>query len=878
MKNAKQGKKTITLFGRQFSSLHVLIAVVALLECLALVSFTTYSWIETASSLIIKTGRQYYEDSIDARIPIANALNYKFVIDSSGPSDSAISDLNNYFSYSGESNTKNLYRFARASSPDGKTFFFPKKNNLNSSATTYRKGDIIDSNSNITHFDFVVSNTSTNKESGVAVSSHKFKFYFKDANVFTVSKGDSNLTGTQLTTIKNAMRISFQTGSGTPVIYSVTGLVASAISDTQGHTVNAYSNQIKSDANNQKLFTIGKNSEQNISVRIWLENTVSGMSDIDSEELAKADIGINLQLTYAENDYDYLYFDDYTFSSEKGSMGAPLTYINHESDSNRMYFAYSENGSTYHYYPMTIDNSSINVDATSWVTCNANGVAASTVPDTSSQGYIAKLTAENAAALTHSYFAYGAYPRANVNTTTAPPSAPIYKWKLNGNHADDSSELRFNAYSVTKTDANTAYGAGGWAWDTPLSLVYFRDLATGVTTEDYNTGDNFKYITKAVNADSDDLETGNRSNVMYVNNGLDYLTDSNKAGQAEQTATMFYEKSADDGNGLFKSFIPSSWLNSPLRFNYCPDGFCSNCCVSWYTTTPSKPAASNDYIYTALGCTENYDVQYYSGSEHSGRNNWINPGAGTWNEIESEPVAFSTELIDSYATKDHRYQIGVKIENSESYSYYHLVPDATRQKFLAYIPKPGTNANASDDYDDGAITFRRFTAAENYTTDAFWVSKMRKGSRTFYPVKTEYVSAGASVDGHGSVTKEATDDYTRGYWNISVIVDGTYEHFFWDTRVESDPDDDGVLGTFQYNTTGHTGDSVTYTDVTTYMLDEYRWYVPLDDLTTIPEYIFYKWEPYTNTVFKYSQKLSDGIFCVITEAPDNTPDNAFTTN
>ena len=128
----------------------------------------------------------------------------------------------------------------------------------------------------------------------------------------------------------------------------------------------------------------------------------------------------------------------------------------------------------------------------------------------------------------------------------------------------------------------------------------------------------------------------------------------------------------------------------------------------------------------------------------------------------------------------------------------------------------------------------------------------------------------------------------KGYWNISVIVDGTYEHLFWDTRDPSDPLDDGVLGTFWYNTVGHAGDSVTYSSITPNMIDEYRWYIPLDDLDPIPANVYYRWVPYDpdgsyvdpapyltdpmdETIFDYTQRMADGIYIVITEAPDEIP-------
>lgn len=882
----KHLNKKLSKLRSMISAAHVLIAVVAIIECLILVSFTTFSWIETASSLIIKTGHKHYEDTVDSRIPIANAYNYKFIVNSSTPSDTDVADLNNYFSYSGESETQNLYRFTRASSVDGKTFYFPKTVAASGSyASSYRKGDIIDSNANFTHFDFTVSNKG-------AASSHKLKFYFADANVFSVTNGEgSNLSATQLKDIKRAMRISFQSGSGTPKIYcmgqsdadeSATSTdhsyTMTGVNTTSGGTANYTAYKIRS-YNNQKLFTLGKNADQNISVRIWLDERGTGINNLTGSQLAGANININLKLTYEENDYDYLYFDDYTFSSgklNKNNIGGHLTADQSETDYYRMYFAYSTNGTSYTYYPMTIDNSGPNVDANCWVTCTADGTPASTVPDTTANPYIGNLTTAGNACLTYSYFAWGPYTRANVGSTTN-PGAPVYKWKLNGVEASSAGELRYNGYSApcdAGDSTNCSDAFGGWAYTTDHpALVYFRDMATcNVGNSAFNAGSNYKYITTAVNAGSD-TSTGNRSDVMYIN--LSSATDKNK------TAFMYYDKAADNGNGLFKSYVPCEWLTTGnyLKFYYCPNGVynASSSGIVWnnqtiydgsnHTVNKVATTSTGNYIYTGLGYYENATVTNTS-NRH---------GTGTWLQIESEPVYFTTELIDGVSTGAQRYQIGVKFDGISNPQYYTLIPDATHTRFYAYLPKAGTNASPQSEYTtQDSIRFRRFAAynTSSSSADAIWYTKSPKGSRTYYPV-----SIGTS-----------SGVYTRGYWNISVIVDGTYEHFFWvpETIVAGNTIPAHVLGTFQYNTTGHVG-TPTYTDVTAYKLDEYRWYVPLDDLATIPASVYYRWIPYDpdgsyassstlngdETVFNYSHYIPDGIYCVITEAADNTPSNAF---
>ncbi len=830
------------------TAVYTLIAVVAIIECLILISFTTFSWIETASSLIIKTGNKYLTDNYDTRIPISSPLNYEFIVGSSSASsfDSNISDLNNYFSYSGESQTQNLYRFSRASSADGKTFFFPKKTNLKPNENGYRQGDIIDSNAEFTHFDFVVNNKG-------AAKNHKLKFYFAESEVFTVEKGTSSLSDTDIETVKNAMRISFQSGNGTPKIYSPSSdYTYNAVNTTTGGTASVTSTKILSDEG-QKLFTLGKDSTQSISVRIWLEDKAAGLSAISGEDLAGLDIKINLKLTYKENDYDFLYFDDYTFSSgknNKDNIGGHLTGDYPEDNSHRMFFVYQEsaNGLNLHVYPMTIDNSGSNVDAACWVTCDGTGTPASTLPDITGMQYITNLTNGTSTAsknaLKYSYFGYGNYNLSSYQTngSTALPSTIIYKWFLNDVKADTNGEMRYSAYSATLAQN----GAGGWAYETPLSMVYFRDLATGVTTNSYNNGanQNFKYITNAVNAATDTESSGNRSDVMYAHISADASDNA--------VVTLYFDKTADDGEGLFKSWVPSDWIeNQYFVFEYCPGGSYANPAITWTSNAKaSKPSSTTNYIYTALGYSENNTVA--SGDNRN--------GSGTWREIELNPVFFSTELIDNVATSAQRYQVGVKIEGASDYSYYTLIPDESNMKFYAYLPKAGTNSNPQNDYRAGDIMFHRASEVGVETSDAIWLANLRKGSDTFYPVK---IDASAT-----------SSDYSRGYWNISVIVDGTWEHFFWDYGDIANSEDDKVLGTFSYNTVGHTG-SVSYTNITPNKIDEYRWYVPLDDLATIPEYVYYKWAPYDNTEFKYSQKVSDGIYCVITESPDATPSNAF---
>ena len=823
-----------------FSSAHVIIAIVAIIECLILISFTTYSWIETASSLIIWNGKQsIVQTDPYTKMDIVDNLNYRFQVKGSTASTSNAADLNDFF------RSVKFYQFAKTSSANGKDFFFKRPSG------SYRAGDTTDYNTSYIYFDFNVLNYGYSPLK-------KLKFYFADNDIFSVTGPDA----TKCQTVTNAMRISFQTGNGSPKIYAETATQTTARSSTSGTT--AYTPTAIESNQNLKVFTVAKhnsNSEgTNVSCRIWLESEAAGMSGITAADLAAMNININLRLTYAENETDFLYFDDYTYSYKAENMGGHLTADDPES-TYRMYFVY--NNSTV--YPMTQASSQTNPDALTWVTCDSTGNENATVPNTTANPYIDNLCTSGSTAVTNSYFAYGTCA---LNQSTVPTS-PLYKWYLNSESNDDT-EHRFNAYSVVKTKISAAasvvkYGAGGWNYNTPLTQVYFRDRATGLTSGAYNDGSNFQYITDAVN-----ISESNPNDVIYLNNITSNIaTDTTTMKtQASATAVLYYDPNADNRQGMFKGWVPTSWISSTnKRFRYCPGGaYCSaNEEIRWTPGAATLATNSSDYIYTALGYDSMFMPSYYDGTNAS-----YATGSGTWNAVLSTPIYFSTELIDNYATSAHRYQIGVKIGSSSSFVYYHLAPvtDGAYQKFYAYLPDPNNgNTNGTSDYAAAKICFRNY---DKYSTDtgtnaatliSYWLANARNAGSTFYPVKTGETGTGT--------------DYTRGYWHISVIVDGTYEHLFWDTGDPLDTTDDGVLGHFYYNTSGHSDpfNASNYTEITPYQLDEYRWYVPLDSNPTAT-FIYYRWLPYDDVDLKFNHNTANGIYCIVTEASDGTSGGA----
>ena len=120
---------------RMLSLSHILIAVVALLECCVLLTFTTYSWIESSSSLIIMNGPKSTATTTTdiVNMDIVGQRKYRTVLTSGEATDA---DLNEFYS------KVSYFNLAKASSPDGKTFYFPKENTANSgkSLNSFRAG------------------------------------------------------------------------------------------------------------------------------------------------------------------------------------------------------------------------------------------------------------------------------------------------------------------------------------------------------------------------------------------------------------------------------------------------------------------------------------------------------------------------------------------------------------------------------------------------------------------------------------------------------------------------------------------------------------------------------------------------------------------
>ena len=119
----------------------LVIAVVALVECLLLLTFTTYSWIESSSSLIIATGQGGAGKMINngkyISLSVANNMNYQVLVANDSAGNATLTD-NEYNVEEGDGGfyrSVRYFNYARTSSADGKTFYFPKRNTTHDAIT-----------------------------------------------------------------------------------------------------------------------------------------------------------------------------------------------------------------------------------------------------------------------------------------------------------------------------------------------------------------------------------------------------------------------------------------------------------------------------------------------------------------------------------------------------------------------------------------------------------------------------------------------------------------------------------------------------------------------------------------------------------------------
>ena len=237
--HGKKTEKSDNFLGR-VSIKTIVLSVVALIQMMLLITGTTFSWVETISSLALTGGGK-----IDK--PVMTVAN----IGSGTGYDKAL-DLDAYFKKAGN------VHLSTCSSADGQNFYFPIVGDNNN----YRQSTVNDRNVNYIGYNLKVVNKEKNK-------SKDFKF----GKIPSIKIGNVAVTD-------NRVRIAI-TVDGVTKIFSNKDDTENVVAATDGKllktTVNAFDKYTNSDEKvTLPVFSIPANSSKEVKISLWLQDSNGG--------------------------------------------------------------------------------------------------------------------------------------------------------------------------------------------------------------------------------------------------------------------------------------------------------------------------------------------------------------------------------------------------------------------------------------------------------------------------------------------------------------------------------------------------------------------------------------------------------------------------
>lgn len=237
--HGKKTEKSDNFLGR-VSIMTIVLSVVALIQMMLLITGTTFSWVETISSLALTGGGK-----IDN--PVMTVANI-----GSGSGYNETLDLDGYFKKAGN------VHLATCSSADGQNFYFPIVGDNNN----YRQSTVNDRNVNYIGYNLKVVNKEKNK-------SKDFKF----GKIPSIKIGDKAVTD-------NRVRIAITVDGATKIFSNKeeTENVVAATNGTRSETtVNAFDKYTNSDEKvTLPVFSIPANSSKEVKISLWLQDSNGG--------------------------------------------------------------------------------------------------------------------------------------------------------------------------------------------------------------------------------------------------------------------------------------------------------------------------------------------------------------------------------------------------------------------------------------------------------------------------------------------------------------------------------------------------------------------------------------------------------------------------
>lgn len=238
--HGKKTEKSDNFLGR-VSIKTIVLSVVALIQIMLLITGTTFSWVETISSLAL-TGGGIIDNPVKTVANIGSGSGY----------DKAL-DLDAFFKKAGN------VHLSTCSSADGQNFYFPIVGDNNN----YRQSTVNDRNVNYIGYNLKVVNKEKNK-------SKDFKF----GKIPSIKIGDKAVTD-------NRVRIAI-TVDGITKIFSNKDDTENVVAATDGKlsktTVNAFDKYTNSSDENvtSPVFSIPAKSSKEVKISLWLQDSNGG--------------------------------------------------------------------------------------------------------------------------------------------------------------------------------------------------------------------------------------------------------------------------------------------------------------------------------------------------------------------------------------------------------------------------------------------------------------------------------------------------------------------------------------------------------------------------------------------------------------------------
>lgn len=254
--HGKKTEKSDNFLGR-VSIKTIVLSVVALIQIMLLITGTTFSWVETISSLAL-TGGGKIDNPVKTVANIGSGSGY----------DKAL-DLDAYFKKAGN------VHLSTCSSADGQNFFFPIVGDNNN----YRQSTVNDRNVNYIGYNLKV----VNKEN----KSKDFKF----GNIPSIKIGNEAVTD-------NRVRIAITVDDGATnvtKIFSNKDDTENVVAATDGKlsetTVNAFDKYTNSDKNvTLPVFSIPAKSSKEVKISLWLQES-KGSNNGNNGDVEVKDFG-----------------------------------------------------------------------------------------------------------------------------------------------------------------------------------------------------------------------------------------------------------------------------------------------------------------------------------------------------------------------------------------------------------------------------------------------------------------------------------------------------------------------------------------------------------------------------------------------------------